>query len=151
MKLFSTLSDHSIKRMIEEVITANPNKVAQVKDKPSMIGWFVGQVLKLADGKANPRAVNQLLRHRLGIDYEWTGMRIQGETFSPTEQESAWDAWNAGTGLHGLATQLFKARGLPDCPAAERGADAMLQKACKAGIVRYIGKREWMKIIDTEE
>jgi len=33
-----------------------------------MLGWFVGQVMKATQGKANPQAVNQLLRNKLGLD-----------------------------------------------------------------------------------
>jgi len=43
-------------------------KVEEVKAKPNMLGWFVGQVMKATQGKANPQAVNQLLRDRLGLD-----------------------------------------------------------------------------------
>jgi ribosomal protein S18 acetylase RimI-like enzyme len=39
------------------VIAANPDKVEAVKAKPSMIGFFVGQVMKASGGKANPQAV----------------------------------------------------------------------------------------------
>jgi aspartyl-tRNA(Asn)/glutamyl-tRNA(Gln) amidotransferase subunit B len=48
-------------------MSANPDKVAQAKAKPAMIGWFVGQVMKSSGGKANPQAVNDLLKSKLGI------------------------------------------------------------------------------------
>jgi len=32
-----------------------------------MLGWFVGQVMKSTGGKANPQAVNELLRKKLGL------------------------------------------------------------------------------------
>jgi aspartyl-tRNA(Asn)/glutamyl-tRNA(Gln) amidotransferase subunit B len=32
-----------------------------------MIGWFVGQVMKVSGGKANPQAVNELIRAKLDI------------------------------------------------------------------------------------
>jgi aspartyl-tRNA(Asn)/glutamyl-tRNA(Gln) amidotransferase subunit B len=38
-----------------------------VKAKPTAVGWFVGQVMKATGGKANPQAVNELLRKKLGI------------------------------------------------------------------------------------
>jgi aspartyl-tRNA(Asn)/glutamyl-tRNA(Gln) amidotransferase subunit B len=38
-----------------------------VKAKPSMLGWFVGQVMKGTGGKANPAAVNDILKKKLGI------------------------------------------------------------------------------------
>ena len=49
------------------VIAANPDKVAQVQAKPTMLGWFVGQVMKATGGKANPQSVNALLKDKLGI------------------------------------------------------------------------------------
>ena len=43
-----------------------PDKVAQVQAKPTMLGWFVGQVMKTTGGKANPQTVNDLLKTKLG-------------------------------------------------------------------------------------
>jgi aspartyl-tRNA(Asn)/glutamyl-tRNA(Gln) amidotransferase subunit B len=57
----------AIERVVDEVIAANPDKVEQAKAKPSMIGWFVGQVMKASGGKANPQAVNDILKAKLGI------------------------------------------------------------------------------------
>jgi aspartyl-tRNA(Asn)/glutamyl-tRNA(Gln) amidotransferase subunit B len=57
----------AIEKAVDEVIAANPDKVEQVKAKPSMLGWFVGQVMKASGGKANPQAVNDLLKAKLGI------------------------------------------------------------------------------------
>ncbi len=51
-----------------DIITGNPDKVEQVKAKPTMLGWFVGQVMKATGGKANPQAVSDLLKDRLGIN-----------------------------------------------------------------------------------
>ena len=51
-----------------EVIAANPEKAEQAKAKPAMLGWFVGQVMKASGGKANPQAVNALLKAKLGIE-----------------------------------------------------------------------------------
>ena len=45
----------------------NPNKVADVKTNPKALGWFVGQVMKASGGKANPQAVNTLLKAKLGV------------------------------------------------------------------------------------
>jgi len=56
-----------IERIVDDVVTANPDKVAQAQAKPALIGWFVGQVMKSSGGKANPQAVNDLLRRKLGI------------------------------------------------------------------------------------
>ncbi|MFL6799007.1 MAG: Asp-tRNA(Asn)/Glu-tRNA(Gln) amidotransferase subunit GatB [Xanthobacteraceae bacterium] len=55
-----------IERVIEDVIRANADKAEQVRSKPALLGWFVGQVMKLTDGKANPKSVNDLLKRRLG-------------------------------------------------------------------------------------
>ncbi len=57
----------AIEAAIEAVISANPDKVEQVKAKPTMLGWFVGQVMKQTGGKANPQAVNELLKGKLGL------------------------------------------------------------------------------------
>ncbi|MFM8607794.1 MAG: Asp-tRNA(Asn)/Glu-tRNA(Gln) amidotransferase subunit GatB [Hyphomicrobiales bacterium] len=57
----------AIEKAIDAVIAANPEKVEQAKAKPTMIGWFVGQVMKETGGKANPQAVNDLLKAKLGI------------------------------------------------------------------------------------
>jgi len=56
-----------IEAAIDAVIAANPDKVQQALAKPTMLGWFVGQVMKSTGGKANPQAVNDLLKAKLGI------------------------------------------------------------------------------------
>jgi len=57
----------AIEAAVDEVIAKNPDKVAQALAKPTMLGWFVGQVMKTTGGKANPQAVNDLLKAKLGI------------------------------------------------------------------------------------
>jgi aspartyl-tRNA(Asn)/glutamyl-tRNA(Gln) amidotransferase subunit B len=57
----------AIEAAIDKVIAANPDKVAQARARPQAIGWFVGQVMKATGGKANPQAVNELLRKKLGL------------------------------------------------------------------------------------
>ncbi len=57
----------AIEKAVDEIIAANPEKVAQAKAKPSMLGWFVGQVMKGTGGKANPAAVNEILKAKLGL------------------------------------------------------------------------------------
>jgi aspartyl-tRNA(Asn)/glutamyl-tRNA(Gln) amidotransferase subunit B len=81
----------AIEKVVDEIIEANPDKVAQArakpqalgwfvgqvmksssgkaqaKAKPQALGWFVGQVMKSSSGKANPQAVNDLLKAKLGI------------------------------------------------------------------------------------
>jgi len=57
----------AIEAIIDEVIAANPEQAAAVKEKPKSMGWFVGQVMKASGGKANPQAVNKILREKLGV------------------------------------------------------------------------------------
>jgi aspartyl-tRNA(Asn)/glutamyl-tRNA(Gln) amidotransferase subunit B len=57
----------AIEKAVDDIIAANPDKVEQAKAKPTLLGWFVGQVMKTTGGKANPQAVNQILRQKLGI------------------------------------------------------------------------------------
>jgi aspartyl-tRNA(Asn)/glutamyl-tRNA(Gln) amidotransferase subunit B len=52
---------------IDAIIAQNPDKVQQAKEKPTLLGWFVGQTMKATGGKANPAAVNALLKAKLGI------------------------------------------------------------------------------------
>ncbi|MCI0735565.1 MAG: Asp-tRNA(Asn)/Glu-tRNA(Gln) amidotransferase subunit GatB [Beijerinckiaceae bacterium] len=62
------VTDHAlIAASVEAIIAANPDKAAQARAKPSMLGWFVGQVMKETGGKANPRTVNELLKAKLGL------------------------------------------------------------------------------------
>ena len=58
----------AIEKAVDEIIAANPDKVEAVKLKASMLGWFVGQVMKTTGGKANPQSVNDLLRKKLDIN-----------------------------------------------------------------------------------
>jgi aspartyl-tRNA(Asn)/glutamyl-tRNA(Gln) amidotransferase subunit B len=57
----------AIEKVVDDIVAANPDKVAQAKAKPALIGWFVGQVMKSSGGKANPQTVNDLLKSKLGI------------------------------------------------------------------------------------
>src|SRR5271165_4645780 len=57
----------AIAATVDAIIAANPDKVAQAQAKPSMLGWFVGQVMKETAGKANPQTVNELLKAKLGL------------------------------------------------------------------------------------
>jgi aspartyl-tRNA(Asn)/glutamyl-tRNA(Gln) amidotransferase subunit B len=60
----------AIEKAIDAVIAANPDKVEEVKAKPKLAGWFVGQVMKQTGGKANPQVVNALLKTRLDLPEE---------------------------------------------------------------------------------
>ena len=53
--------------MCDEIINANPDKVAQFKGgKDKLFGFFVGQVMKASKGSANPQVVNEILKAKLG-------------------------------------------------------------------------------------
>jgi len=56
----------AIEAIIETVIASNADNVAAYKSgKTNLAGWFVGQVIKVSQGKANPAIVNKLVRERL--------------------------------------------------------------------------------------
>jgi Asp-tRNA(Asn)/Glu-tRNA(Gln) amidotransferase B subunit len=58
----------AIEAVVEKLIAANPGQAEAVKAKPQAIGWFVGQVMKEMAGKANPAAVNAILKAKLGVE-----------------------------------------------------------------------------------
>jgi aspartyl-tRNA(Asn)/glutamyl-tRNA(Gln) amidotransferase subunit B len=58
----------AIEAAVAAVVAANPEKAAQARAKPALAGWFVGQVMKATEGRANPQAVNGVVRRALGID-----------------------------------------------------------------------------------
>ena len=56
----------AIEKMIDEILAANPDKVAEIKaGKDKLKGWFVGQIMKASQGKVNPALANQLLEQKL--------------------------------------------------------------------------------------
>ena len=57
----------AIEAAVDTIMAANPDKVAQALAKPTMLGWFVGQAMKATGGKANPQAVNAVLKAKLGL------------------------------------------------------------------------------------
>ena len=57
----------AIEAEVDAVIAANPDKVAQAQTKPSLAGWFVGQVMKATGGRANPQAVQGIVKAKLGL------------------------------------------------------------------------------------
>ncbi|MGB3455460.1 MAG: Asp-tRNA(Asn)/Glu-tRNA(Gln) amidotransferase subunit GatB [Litorimonas sp.] len=57
----------AIEAMVDEVLAANPDQAEKAKENPKLLGFFVGQVMKKSQGKANPQAVNELLRTKLGV------------------------------------------------------------------------------------
>ncbi|MES0824726.1 Asp-tRNA(Asn)/Glu-tRNA(Gln) amidotransferase subunit GatB [Ruegeria sp. SCP11] len=56
----------AIEAALDEIIAANPAQVEKAKVNPKLAGWFVGQVMKATGGKANPKAVNELVSQKLG-------------------------------------------------------------------------------------
>ena len=61
------IQDESLlEEIARKVIDANPDQVAAYKNgKDKLFGFFVGQVMKETQGKANPKTVNQLLKEIL--------------------------------------------------------------------------------------
>jgi aspartyl-tRNA(Asn)/glutamyl-tRNA(Gln) amidotransferase subunit B len=57
----------ALEKTIDDIVAKNADKVADARSNPKAIGWFVGQVMKASGGKANPQAVNELLKKKLGI------------------------------------------------------------------------------------
>jgi aspartyl-tRNA(Asn)/glutamyl-tRNA(Gln) amidotransferase subunit B len=57
----------AIETAVDEIIAANPAQVEKAKVNPKLAGWFVGQVMKATGGKANPKAVNQIVAQKLGL------------------------------------------------------------------------------------
>ena len=56
----------AIEAVIDEIIAANPDNVAAYKSgKDKLFGFFVGQVMKATQGKANPGMVNEILKQKL--------------------------------------------------------------------------------------
>jgi aspartyl-tRNA(Asn)/glutamyl-tRNA(Gln) amidotransferase subunit B len=56
----------AIEKAVDAIIAANPDKVADAKTNPKAVGWFVGQVMKATGGKANPQALNDVLKKKFG-------------------------------------------------------------------------------------
>ena len=57
----------AIEAMIDEILNANPEKVAEYRSgKDKLFGFFVGQIMKVSKGSANPQTVNDLLKSKLG-------------------------------------------------------------------------------------
>jgi aspartyl-tRNA(Asn)/glutamyl-tRNA(Gln) amidotransferase subunit B len=57
----------AIEQAVAEIIAANPAQVEKARENPKLAGWFVGQVIKATGGKANPKAVNDIVMARLGL------------------------------------------------------------------------------------
>ncbi len=57
----------AIEAAVDQVIADNPAQVEKAKANPKLAGWFVGQVMKATGGKANPKAVNEVVSAKLGL------------------------------------------------------------------------------------
>ena len=57
----------AIETVVDQLIEGNPDQVASIEKNPRALGWFVGQVMKAMQGKANPKAVNEILKQKLGL------------------------------------------------------------------------------------
>ncbi|MEL6886125.1 MAG: Asp-tRNA(Asn)/Glu-tRNA(Gln) amidotransferase subunit GatB [Pseudomonadota bacterium] len=55
----------AIEAAVDDIIAANPAQVEKAKENPKLAGWFVGQVMKATGGKANPKAVNEIVSKKL--------------------------------------------------------------------------------------
>ena len=56
----------AIEAALDQIIADNPAQVEKARVNPKLAGWFVGQVMKSTGGKANPKAVNELVQKKLG-------------------------------------------------------------------------------------
>jgi len=54
-----------IEAEVARVILENPAQVEKAMTNPKLIGWFVGQVMKATGGKANPKAVNEIVSAKI--------------------------------------------------------------------------------------
>jgi aspartyl-tRNA(Asn)/glutamyl-tRNA(Gln) amidotransferase subunit B len=58
----------ALEKIIDEIVAANPKQAEQYRaGKTTIIGFFVGQVMKVSKGQAQPELVNELLKKKLGI------------------------------------------------------------------------------------
>lgn len=57
----------AIEAAVDQIIADNPDQAEKARANPKLAGWFVGQVMKATGGKANPRAVNQIISAKLGL------------------------------------------------------------------------------------
>jgi aspartyl-tRNA(Asn)/glutamyl-tRNA(Gln) amidotransferase subunit B len=66
-KGFEQLSDTSeIEKIVDEIIAGNENQVNAYRGgNDKLLGFFVGQVMKASQGKANPKIVNEILKSKL--------------------------------------------------------------------------------------
>lgn len=66
MNLAQVSDDGELTRIIEKLIEDNPAQFEELRNgKDKMLGFFVGQVMKMTQGKANPQQVNEIIRAKL--------------------------------------------------------------------------------------
>ena len=64
------VNDARLEKMVDEVIANSQKQVDNYRNadeakRPKMLGYFVGQIMKLSKGQANPQAVNKILLQKL--------------------------------------------------------------------------------------
>ena len=57
----------AIETAVDKIMADNPDQVLKAQENPKLAGWFVGQVMKVTGGKANPKVVNQIIASKLNI------------------------------------------------------------------------------------
>jgi aspartyl-tRNA(Asn)/glutamyl-tRNA(Gln) amidotransferase subunit B len=55
----------AIEAAVDQIMADNPDQVTKAQANPKLAGWFVGQVMKATGGKANPKAVNEIIAKKL--------------------------------------------------------------------------------------
>ena len=60
----------AIEKIVDDIIAASPQQVDNYRNaaedkRPKMLGFFVGQIMKVSQGKANPQQVNEILLKKL--------------------------------------------------------------------------------------
>ena len=66
LNLAQLSDDGALTKIVDDLIAANPKQFDELRSgKEKMLGFFVGQVMKATQGKANPQQVNQIIRNKL--------------------------------------------------------------------------------------
>jgi Asp-tRNA(Asn)/Glu-tRNA(Gln) amidotransferase B subunit len=65
---YKAASSNEIDTIIDEILAANPDNVAKVKEQPKLVQWFVGQVMKASKGKASAPVVLEKIKTKLQVD-----------------------------------------------------------------------------------
>ena len=66
--LGETAAKPIVELLDDEAIANNAAQAEKAKENPKLLGFFVGQVMKASGGKANPQAVQKLVREKLGVE-----------------------------------------------------------------------------------